>query len=412
MPVRSHRNRRIRHLFVAVVTASVFGGVAFGVMIPSQASEIPASAAAGLLAPGTISDVPTTATRTALPPPGPGSPSPCPTSMIYTAQPISPFIDTVAPTVPCRLTAVNNGIPTQLILSWVASIDNVGVAAYVVSNLHQGIVTTTTTAGNVTSVTLTVNPNVQNTITVVARDAAGNVSAPTGPLVYGQDPATTSPVDTQPPTVPILTLLVATTGNMLNWSASTDNVGVTAYVLLDMAGDVIMQRVLPPTASTYPAGSANGEQHTYWIHARDAAGNLSPSSNRVSVGVPPTCPVPGPCPPRTTTPPPDSSTCKVTYTIGSQWQGNFVADVRITNTGTTAINGWTLRFTFANGQTIEQLWSGSLVQTPPNEAVTNLNWNNLIAVNQSVNFGFLGKWSGTNAKPSAFSLNTKSCAIG
>ena len=92
------------------------------------------------------------------------------------------------------------------------------------------------------------------------------------------------------------------------------------------------------------------------------------------------------------------SSCKVQYTITNQWQGGFGANIVITNTGTTAINGWSLQFSFANGQTITQLWNGSFTQSGSAVTVTNLSYNASIAPGGSLSSapGFNGSWSGSN----------------
>ena len=51
-------------------------------------------------------------------------------------------------------------------------------------------------------------------------------------------------------------------------------------------------------------------------------------------------------------------TCQVVYSTQSQWSGGFVAAVTITNTGPSAISGWTLTFTFPGDQKITSNWSG------------------------------------------------------
>src|SRR5450631_1422704 len=53
-----------------------------------------------------------------------------------------------------------------------------------------------------------------------------------------------------------------------------------------------------------------------------------------------------------TSTPVSSSSCKVGY-AANQWSGGFTANVTITNTGTTTINGWALTFTFPGSQTIK-----------------------------------------------------------
>jgi cellulase/cellobiase CelA1 len=102
----------------------------------------------------------------------------------------------------------------------------------------------------------------------------------------------------------------------------------------------------------------------------------------------------------------------VVYAIVGSWPGGFQADVKVTNTGTAALNGWTLRWTFANGQTITQLWSGSVTQSAAAVTVTNASYNGSLGAGATANFGFLANWNGTNAVPTAFTLNNAACTVG
>jgi hypothetical protein len=106
------------------------------------------------------------------------------------------------------------------------------------------------------------------------------------------------------------------------------------------------------------------------------------------------------------------ATCSVQYAITNQWPGGFGASVTITNTGSTTINGWTLTWSFANGQTITQIWSGNYTQSGSNVSVSNLSYNGTIAPGGNTNFGFNGSWNGSNASPTAFSLNGTACTVG
>ena len=99
------------------------------------------------------------------------------------------------------------------------------------------------------------------------------------------------------------------------------------------------------------------------------------------------------------------------YSISSQWTGGFGASVTINNTGSTAISGWTLTWSFANGQTITQLWNGSYTQSGSNVAVTNVSYNGAIAPGGNTSFGFNGSWNGTNSSPTAFTLNGAACTV-
>ncbi len=53
--------------------------------------------------------------------------------------------------------------------------------------------------------------------------------------------------------------------------------------------------------------------------------------------------------PPTTPPPGGGAGCAVKYTANS-WNNGFTADVQITNTGSSAINGWTMNYSLPSGQ--------------------------------------------------------------
>jgi Cellulose binding domain len=103
----------------------------------------------------------------------------------------------------------------------------------------------------------------------------------------------------------------------------------------------------------------------------------------------------------------------VHYAIASQWSGGFGVNFTITNTGTTAINGWTLQFSFANGQAVTQGWNGTFSQSGSAVTVTNLSYNGTIPAGGSPSSepGFNGSWTGTNAAPTAFTLNGTACTV-
>ena len=67
---------------------------------------------------------------------------------------------------------------------------------------------------------------------------------------------------------------------------------------------------------------------------------------------------------------------------------------------------WTLTWSFANGQTITQLWDGSETQSGANVTVTNLSYNGSIRAEGSYNgMGFNGTWNNTtNAVPTSFAV--------
>jgi glucose/arabinose dehydrogenase len=132
--------------------------------------------------------------------------------------------DTTPPSTPGTPTLVNV-TSSSATISWTAATDNVGVAGYDV--YHDGQLCAQTNAATLTGTCNNLNPKVVYGFYVNARDAAGNVSQPSGIL-----PVTTPPTsDVTPPSVPtnVHTTAVSATSIALAWNASTDNVGVTGY---------------------------------------------------------------------------------------------------------------------------------------------------------------------------------------
>ncbi|GAA2316415.1 xyloglucanase [Streptomyces hawaiiensis] len=113
-------------------------------------------------------------------------------------------------------------------------------------------------------------------------------------------------------------------------------------------------------------------------------------------------PGPGPAP---------TGACKVTYKVTSQWTGGFQADVQLANTGTSAWNGWSLNWSFPDGQKLTQAWNAEAAQSGPAVTAKNIGWNGNVAAGSSVSFGFTANWSGTNTKPTAFRLGEQTCAV-
>jgi O-glycosyl hydrolase len=103
------------------------------------------------------------------------------------------------------------------------------------------------------------------------------------------------------------------------------------------------------------------------------------------------------------------SGCQVTYTTQSQWTGGFVASVTIANNGSSAINGWTLAFTFPGDQKITSAWNGVASQSGENVTITNESYNALIPTAGSTSLGFQGTWSASDAVPTAFTVNGTTC---
>ncbi|TDC27072.1 glycosyl hydrolase family 8 [Kribbella albertanoniae] len=96
--------------------------------------------------------------------------------------------------------------------------------------------------------------------------------------VYGTTGS--DPGDTTPPSTPTGLAATGTTSSSVSlaWNASTDNVGVTGYVVYRNGTEVTTS-----AGTTYTdTGRTASTSYTYTVKARDAAGNLSAASNAIT----------------------------------------------------------------------------------------------------------------------------------
>lgn len=82
----------------------------------------------------------------------------------------------------------------------------------------------------------------------------------------------------------------------------------------------------------------------------------------------------------------------------------------ISNTGTAAINGWTLAFTFQGDQKITSAWNATVSQSGQNVSAANVSYNATIPAGGSQSFGMQGTWANSDAPPLSFALNGGACS--
>ncbi len=100
--------------------------------------------------------------------------------------------------------------------------------------------------------------------------------------------------------------------------------------------------------------------------------------------------------------------CTVAYRVTSQWPGGFGASVAVTNLGD-PLTGWRLTWSFPAGQTIGQLWNGTVTQSGRNVTVANAGWNGSLGTGAATSLGFNGSSGATNPVPTDFALNGVAC---
>ncbi|GGX72029.1 xyloglucanase [Streptomyces minutiscleroticus] len=109
--------------------------------------------------------------------------------------------------------------------------------------------------------------------------------------------------------------------------------------------------------------------------------------------------------------PEPAGSCAVAYTVTNRWPGGFQAEVRLTNTGSSAWNGWSLAWSSPAGQTVAQAWNAAVTQEGSAVTAKNVSWNAGVEPGASVGFGFTGGSAGAAAEPAAFRLGNQSCTV-
>ncbi len=183
--------------------------------------------------------------------------------------------DTAAPSVPSLVGAVGTS-GSSIRVSWTASSDNVGVVAYDVysdGSLFVTVIGSTTVYDHTGLAAGSTHRYV-----VIAKDAAGNLSAPSA----SASGSTFIPADLSAPSVPggLTVSVLNTTSIQVSWTPSTDNVGVTGYALY--RNGVLIANTGSSVTSLVDGPLQNSTAYSYAVDAFDGAGNHSGASALVS----------------------------------------------------------------------------------------------------------------------------------
>ncbi|MFF7790764.1 cellulase family glycosylhydrolase [Streptomyces sp. NPDC007991] len=204
--------------------------------------------------------------------------------------------------------------------------------------------------------------------------------------------------DTTPPTAPGAPTASGVTSSSatLKWAAATDATGVTGYDVVRISGGGETVATSTATTTATLTGLSPATSYTVAVYARDAAGNRSPRSATVTF---------------TTSSGGSSSSCAVGYRVTGSWSGGFQGEITLRNTGTSAINGWTLRWTFPDSQRITNLWGGTATQSGSEVSVAAAPYTATIPAAGSVTLGFTASRAAVNPSPTAFTLNGAACSV-
>jgi len=248
---------------------------------------------------------------------------------------------------------------------------------------NNGTAITSTTQSSASSVTVA-----PYSVTVVQIPGSGGTGV-TAPGTPGQPTASS--------------LNSSTSGNTsgtatLSWPASAAGTyPVANYQVYQLGSGGSSTLVGSPTTATLNlSGLTIGTSYTYNVVAVDTHGNPSLPSSPVTF----------------TVPPPSNASCAVHYAISNSWPGGFGASITLTNKAATAINGWTLTFTWPDaGEGVQSGWNGTWTQSGQTVTVVAASWDAAIGANGgTVSLGFNGIDTGQDPAPAAFYINNAVCS--
>ncbi|MFJ2088882.1 fibronectin type III domain-containing protein [Streptomyces sp. NPDC087901] len=182
--------------------------------------------------------------------------------------------DTGKPTAPHGVTAQASSATSAHVM-WEPATDDRAVTGYEV--YRQGRKVKSVPAAKVMTDVDGLTASTAYTFTVRARDAAGNLSAPSTAAAV-TTPAPT-PADHEAPTRPVKLRGKAdgSRAATLSWGGSTDDVGVTSYDIYQEGSRI---HSVPGTQTTARlTGLRPGTVYTFTVRARDAADTSSSDSN-------------------------------------------------------------------------------------------------------------------------------------
>lgn len=175
--------------------------------------------------------------------------------------------------------------------------------------------------------------------------------------------------DTQPPTAPgnLTAGTVTSSSAALSWTASTDDVGVTGYLVFRQQGASAPIQVGVSAGTTFTAsGLAASTSYGFFVRAQDASGKVSASSNTVSV--------------TTQGGGGGGSGGTPSVAITNDWGGGYCATLTVANQTGSAI---TWRVTFPVEGVVYDMWNATFSQAGAQVTASGVSWNAVLQPGQS-----------------------------
>jgi Cellulose binding domain/Fibronectin type III domain len=190
---------------------------------------------------------------------------------------------------------------------------------------------------------------------------------------------------------------VTSTSVTLSWAASAAGANpLTGYRVYRVNGSTSTLVGSSTSASLQVTGLTPNTAYTFDVVAVDSSGTTSAPSAPLTVS----------------TGQPTAATCKVVYSVTNDWGGGFGTSVAVTNTGSSAVANWSLQFTWPGNQQVSAGWGGNVSQAGSVVTITAPSYAANLAAGATTTPGFNAGYTGTNPKPTAFTLNGQACTTG
>ncbi|MFI9577517.1 cellulose binding domain-containing protein [Microbispora rosea] len=181
---------------------------------------------------------------------------------------------------------------------------------------------------------------------------------------------------------------------LFNQGGSTTTISTTASAI-GLSGGSFTLRDAWTNAVSGSTGTISASVPSHGTVVYRVSGGTTPSPTPTPS--PSLTPSPSPTPSPTPSPSGRPGGCTATYRLVNNWGGGFQSEVTVGNTGSAALNGWTVTMTLGGGQTVTSLWNGVNTGTSGAITVRNAPYNGTVAGNGSTTFGFTAEGDGSIA---------------
>ena len=106
-----------------------------------------------------------------------------------------------------------------------------------------------------------------------------------------------------------------------------------------------------------------------------------------------------------------AATVGAAYSKTSDWSTGYTGNYKISNSSSSPLSGWTLKFDLPSGSKVSSLWNGRFTASGQTVTVTPEGWDSTIAPGGSVDIGFVASSTGTAAAPANCLINNAKCSV-